>query len=36
MLFQQSGGHMPAEAYKRAAQGWSGFFERIAERLAAD
>jgi uncharacterized protein YndB with AHSA1/START domain len=36
MLFQQSGGHMPAEAYRRAAQGWSGFFERIAERLAAD
>jgi uncharacterized protein YndB with AHSA1/START domain len=36
MLFQQSGGHMSAEAYRRAAQGWSGFFERIAERLAAD
>ncbi len=34
MLFQQSGGHMSAEAYRRAAQGWSGFFERIAERLS--
>ena len=36
MRFTQSGGHMPAEAYRRAQQGWSGFFERIAERLAAD
>ena len=36
MLFQQSGGHQSAEAYRRAAQGWSGFFERIAERLAGD
>ena len=37
MLFHADrGGHMPAEAYRRAAQGWSGFFERIAERLAAD
>jgi uncharacterized protein YndB with AHSA1/START domain len=36
MLFQQSGGHMPAAAYRRAAEGWSGFFERIAERLASD
>jgi hypothetical protein len=25
---------MPAEAYRRAQEGWSGFFERIAERLA--
>lgn len=36
MLFQQSGGHMPAEAYRRAAEGWGGFFDRMAERLAAD
>jgi uncharacterized protein YndB with AHSA1/START domain len=34
MRFTQSGGHMPAEAYRRAKEGWSGFFERIAERLA--
>jgi uncharacterized protein YndB with AHSA1/START domain len=33
MLFTQSGGHMPAEAYRRAKEGWSGFFDRIAERL---
>jgi uncharacterized protein YndB with AHSA1/START domain len=33
MRFTQSGGHMPAEAYRRAAQGWSGFFRRIEERL---
>jgi uncharacterized protein YndB with AHSA1/START domain len=33
MLFQQSGGHMPAAAYRRAQEGWSGFFERMAERL---
>jgi uncharacterized protein YndB with AHSA1/START domain len=34
MLFQQSGGHMPAAAYRRAEEGWSGFFRRMAERLA--
>jgi uncharacterized protein YndB with AHSA1/START domain len=33
MRFTQAGGHMPAEAYRRAEQGWSGFFRRIAERL---
>jgi uncharacterized protein YndB with AHSA1/START domain len=33
MLFQQSGGHMPAEAYRRAAEGWGGFFDRMDERL---
>ena len=27
-------GSMPAAAYRAAKQGWSGFFERIAERLA--
>jgi uncharacterized protein YndB with AHSA1/START domain len=34
MLFQQQG-HMTAEQYGRAEQGWSGFFDRVAERLAA-
>jgi hypothetical protein len=33
MRFTQSGGHMPAAAYRRAKEGWSGFFDRIAERL---
>ena len=36
MLFQQSGGHMSAEGYRRAAEGWTGFFDRIVERLAGD
>ena len=27
-------GSMPAAAYRAAKQGWSGFFERMAERLA--
>jgi uncharacterized protein YndB with AHSA1/START domain len=35
MLFQQRGG-MSAEEYERAGQGWSGFFDRMAERLADD
>ena len=34
MLFQQHG-RMTAEEYDRAGKGWSGFFDRIAERLAA-
>jgi uncharacterized protein YndB with AHSA1/START domain len=33
MRFEQRGG-MSAEQYKRAGQGWAGFFDRIAERLA--
>jgi uncharacterized protein YndB with AHSA1/START domain len=33
MLLQQRGS-LPAETYERAKEGWSGFFERIAERLA--
>ena len=33
MLFQQRG-HMTPEQYERAGQGWSGFFDRMAERLA--
>jgi uncharacterized protein YndB with AHSA1/START domain len=34
MRFEQRG-HHPPEVYERAGQGWSGFFDRIAERLAA-
>jgi uncharacterized protein YndB with AHSA1/START domain len=33
MRFEQRGG-MSAEHYRRAEQGWSGFFDRIAARLA--
>jgi uncharacterized protein YndB with AHSA1/START domain len=33
MRFAQHG-HMPAEQYERAEEGWSTFFDRIAERLA--
>jgi uncharacterized protein YndB with AHSA1/START domain len=33
MHFEQRGS-LPPEAYEGAAQGWSGFFDRIAERLA--
>jgi uncharacterized protein YndB with AHSA1/START domain len=33
MLFQQRGS-LPAEVYEAAGEGWSGFFDRIAERLA--
>jgi uncharacterized protein YndB with AHSA1/START domain len=33
MLFEQRG-RMSAEQYERAANGWSSFFDRIAERLA--
>jgi uncharacterized protein YndB with AHSA1/START domain len=33
MLFEQRG-RMSPEQYERAQQGWSGFFDRIAERLA--
>ena len=32
MHFEQRG-RMTAEQYERAGQGWSGFFDRIAERL---
>jgi uncharacterized protein YndB with AHSA1/START domain len=34
MHFQQRGGGLSTEEYERAAQGWSSFFDRIAERLA--
>jgi len=33
MLFEQRGS-LPAEVYERAREGWSTFFDRIAERLA--
>jgi uncharacterized protein YndB with AHSA1/START domain len=32
MLLEQRG-RMSAEQYKRAGEGWSGFFDRMAERL---
>jgi uncharacterized protein YndB with AHSA1/START domain len=34
MLFHQGGGHLSAEEYPRARQGWSTFFDRMAEDLA--
>jgi uncharacterized protein YndB with AHSA1/START domain len=33
MFFRQRG-QLPAEVYEQAEQGWSSFFDRIAERLA--
>jgi uncharacterized protein YndB with AHSA1/START domain len=33
MLFEQRG-QLPPETYERAGQGWSTFFDRIAERLS--
>jgi uncharacterized protein YndB with AHSA1/START domain len=33
MLFRQTGG-LPPEVYEAAEKGWSGFFDRVAERLA--
>jgi hypothetical protein len=33
MFFQQRG-VLSAEQYKHTEQGWGGFFDRIAERLA--
>jgi uncharacterized protein YndB with AHSA1/START domain len=35
MAFEQRGG-MTAEQYARAKSGWSGFFDRIAERLGEE
>ena len=35
MRFEQRGGGLSPEEYERAGQGWSGFFDRIAQRLAA-
>ena len=34
MRFQQRGGGLSDEQYRVAQQGWGGFFDRIAERLA--
>ncbi|HEX6678541.1 MAG TPA: SRPBCC domain-containing protein [Actinomycetes bacterium] len=34
MVFHQGGGHLSPEEYQRTEQGWSGFFERMAEHLA--
>jgi hypothetical protein len=34
MLFEQRGGMSP-EQYGRAGSGWSTFFDRVTERLAA-
>ena len=34
MVFRQAGGHMDAEGYARAEQGWSGFFEALGKQLA--
>jgi uncharacterized protein YndB with AHSA1/START domain len=33
MVFHQVGGHLTEEEYRRAQQGWSGFFDRLAELL---
>jgi uncharacterized protein YndB with AHSA1/START domain len=35
MAFEQRGGGLSAEEYERAGKGWSGFFDRIVERLKA-
>jgi uncharacterized protein YndB with AHSA1/START domain len=34
MEFEQRGGPMTQDQYERAGAGWSGFFDRIDERLA--
>jgi len=34
MHFEQRG-QLPPEVYERAGQGWSTFFDRMTERLAA-
>jgi uncharacterized protein YndB with AHSA1/START domain len=34
MHFEQQGGLMPAAFYRRAEEGWGGFFDRMDERLA--
>jgi uncharacterized protein YndB with AHSA1/START domain len=34
MRFEQRGGGLSPKEYERAGQGWSGFFDRIAERLS--
>lgn len=34
MVFTQSGGHLTAEQYAQAGQGWQGFFDSLAALLA--
>jgi uncharacterized protein YndB with AHSA1/START domain len=34
MRMRQTGGGLTPEEYERAGSGWSGFFDRMAERLA--
>lgn len=34
MHFEQRG-QLPPEVYEQTKQGWSGFFDRLAERLSA-
>jgi uncharacterized protein YndB with AHSA1/START domain len=34
MHFEQGGGGLTPDGYRRAESGWAGFFDRIAERLA--
>jgi uncharacterized protein YndB with AHSA1/START domain len=34
MVFSQDGGHLPPEDYARVTEGWSGFFDTMAELLA--
>jgi uncharacterized protein YndB with AHSA1/START domain len=36
MRFEQSGGGLTPAGYEAAKQGWGGFFDHMAERLAAD
>jgi uncharacterized protein YndB with AHSA1/START domain len=35
MRFAQHGGTLSPDEYERAKQGWSGFFDRVAQRLDA-
>jgi uncharacterized protein YndB with AHSA1/START domain len=34
MVFHQGGGHLSAEQYARTKEGWSAFFDSMAEQLA--
>ena len=34
MRFEQRGGGLTPDEYLRAGRGWSGFFDRVAGRLA--
>jgi uncharacterized protein YndB with AHSA1/START domain len=36
MRFEQAGGGLPPEGYEMAKRGWGGFFDHMAEGLAAD